>query len=29
VPSTWQVFVLGVLLLVAVFINEFFRRRED
>jgi rhamnose transport system permease protein len=28
VPSTWQVFVLGVLLLVAVFINEFFRRRE-
>ena len=29
VPSTWQVFVLGVLLLVAVFINEFFRRREE
>src|ERR687894_1079469 len=29
VPSTWQVFVLGVLLLVAVFLNEFFRRRED
>jgi rhamnose transport system permease protein len=28
VPSTWQVFVLGVLLLVAVFLNEFFRRRE-
>lgn len=28
VPSTWQVFVLGILLLVAVFINEFFRRRE-
>ena len=29
VPSTWIVFVLGVLLLVAVFLNEFFRRRED
>ena len=29
VPSTWQVFVLGILLLVAVFLNEFFRRRED
>jgi ribose/xylose/arabinose/galactoside ABC-type transport system permease subunit len=29
VPSTWQVFVLGVLLLVAVFLNEFFRRREE
>ena len=28
VPSTWQVFVLGILLLVAVFLNEFFRRRE-
>jgi len=29
VPSTWQVFVLGVLLLLAVFLNEFFRRREE
>jgi rhamnose transport system permease protein len=29
VPSTWIVFVLGVLLLVAVFLNEFFRRREE
>ena len=29
VPSTWQVFILGVLLLVAVFLNEFFRRREE
>jgi rhamnose transport system permease protein len=29
VPSTWQVFVLGVLLLVAVFLNEFFRGREE
>lgn len=28
VPTTWIVFVLGVLLLVAVFLNEFFRRRE-
>lgn len=29
IPSTWQLFVLGVLLLVAVFLNEFFRRREE
>ena len=29
VPSTWVLFVLGVLLLVAVFLNEFFRRREE
>src|ERR671912_198627 len=29
VPSTWVVFVLGILLLVAVFLNEFFRRREE
>ncbi len=29
VPSTWQLFVLGILLLVAVFLNEFFRRREE
>ena len=29
VPSTWQLFVLGVLLLLAVFLNEFFRRREE
>ena len=28
VPSTWQVFVLVILLRVAVFLNEFFRRRE-
>jgi len=28
VPSTWILFVLGVLLLVAVFLNEFFRREE-
>jgi rhamnose transport system permease protein len=29
VPSTWQLFVLGVLLLVAVFLNEFFRQKEE
>ena len=29
VPSTWQLFILGVLLLVAVFLNEFFRRGEE
>src|SRR5215212_7527156 len=29
VPSTWQLFILGVLLLVAVFLNEFFRRSEE
>jgi rhamnose transport system permease protein len=29
VPSTWQLFVLGVLLLVAVFLNEFFREKEE
>jgi rhamnose transport system permease protein len=29
VPSTWQLFVLGVLLLAAVFINEFFRKGEE
>ena len=29
VPSTWQLFVLGVLLLVAVFLNEFFRKGEE
>lgn len=28
VPSTWQLFLLGVLLLVAVFLNEFFRKEE-
>ncbi len=28
VPSTWQLFLLGVLLLVAVFLNEFFRGEE-
>ena len=29
VPSTWQLFILGILLLVAVFLNEFFRRGEE
>ena len=29
VPTTWIVFVLGVLLLVAVFLNEFFRKSEE
>jgi rhamnose transport system permease protein len=29
VPSTWQLFVLGVLLLAAVFINEFFRKGDE
>jgi rhamnose transport system permease protein len=29
VPSTWVLFVLGVLLLVAVFLNEFFREKEE
>ncbi|BBL79163.1 ribose ABC transporter permease [Rubrobacter xylanophilus] len=29
VPSTWQLFLLGVLLLAAVFVNEFFRREES
>src|SRR5215213_2931593 len=29
VPSTWQLFVLGVLLLAAVFVNEFFRKGEE
>ena len=29
VPSTWQLFILGVLLLVAVFLNEFFRKSEE
>jgi ribose/xylose/arabinose/galactoside ABC-type transport system permease subunit len=29
VPSTWQLFILGVLLLVAVFLNEFFRKDEE
>src|ERR687896_890633 len=29
VPSTWQLFILGVLLLVAVFLNEFFRQGEE
>ena len=29
VETTWQVFLLGVLLIVAVFLNEFFRRREE
>ncbi|TVP73138.1 MAG: ABC transporter permease, partial [Nitriliruptor sp.] len=29
VSSTWQLFLLGVLLIVAVLINEFLRRRED
>ena len=29
VPSTWQLFILGILLLVAVFLNEFFRKGEE
>lgn len=29
VSSTWQLFLLGVLLIVAVLINEFLRRREE
>ncbi len=29
VETTWQVFLLGVLLIAAVFVNEFFRRREE
>lgn len=29
VSSTWQLFLLGVLLIVAVLINEFIRRREE
>lgn len=28
VSSTWQLFLLGVLLIVAVLLNEFLRRRE-
>lgn len=28
VPSTWQLFLLGLLLIVAVFFNEFFRKEE-
>jgi rhamnose transport system permease protein len=28
VAATWQLFLLGVLLIIAVFINEFLRRRE-
>jgi rhamnose transport system permease protein len=29
VSGTWHPFLLGALLIVAVFINEFFRRREE
>lgn len=29
VASTWQLFSLGVLLIVAVFLNEFFRKQEE
>lgn len=29
VSSTWQLFLLGVLLILAVLINEFLRRREE
>lgn len=29
VSSTWQQFLLGILLIAAVFINEFFRKREE
>jgi ribose/xylose/arabinose/galactoside ABC-type transport system permease subunit len=28
VATTWQLFLLGVLLIAAVFVNEFFRRRD-
>lgn len=28
VPSTWQLFLLGLLLIVAVFFNEFFRKED-
>ena len=28
VSSTWQLFILGVLLIAAVFFNEFFRKEE-
>ncbi len=29
VPSTWQLFLLGILVISAVFLNEFFRKREE
>lgn len=29
VSSTWQLFLLGVLLISAVFVNEFFRKGEE
>ena len=29
VPSTWQLFLLGILVISAVFLNEFFRKKED
>ena len=28
VPTTWQLIVIGVVLIAAVFINEFFREDE-
>jgi len=29
VPSTWQLFLLGILIILAVFLNEFFRKKEE
>jgi rhamnose transport system permease protein len=29
VPSTWQLFLLGILVISAVFLNEFFREKEE
>jgi len=29
VPSTWQLFLLDILVISAVFLNEFFRKREE
>ena len=29
VPSTWQLFLLGILVISAVFLNEFVRKKED
>ena len=29
VPSTWQLFLLGILVISAVFLNEFFRKKEE
>jgi rhamnose transport system permease protein len=29
VPGTWQLFLLGILVISAVFLNEFFRKKEE